>query len=148
MKMTLFAIVFVAAVERSDAPGSSWSVPVPTGPTVTMLPLAAGVLLAPIIRDDPSWTSTPPVNVLAPPNCRTPPPFSTIEPGADSGDYSHDGAEAGVVVAGTLDLWIGGQHFRLEEGDSFAFSSSSVHRCSNPGKDAAKVIWVITPPHY
>lgn len=74
--------------------------------------------------------------------------LSTIEPGADSGDYSHDGAEAGVVVSGTLDLWIGGQKFHLEEGDSFAFSSSSVHRCSNPGKDATKVIWVITPPHY
>ena len=73
---------------------------------------------------------------------------STIEPGADSGDYSHDGAEAGVVISGTLDLWVGGQFFRLEEGDSFAFSSSSVHRCGNPGKIATKVIWVITPPHY
>ena len=74
--------------------------------------------------------------------------LSTIAPGADSGDYSHDGAEAGIVTAGVLDLVVDGKSFRLEEGDSFAFKSTSIHRCSNPGKIATKVIWVITPPHY
>lgn len=74
--------------------------------------------------------------------------LSTIAPGADSGDYSHDGAEAGIVISGTLDLVVGGRSFRLEEGDSFAFDSTSVHRCSNPGELATKVVWVITPPHY
>ncbi|WP_051631221.1 helix-turn-helix domain-containing protein [Afifella pfennigii] len=74
--------------------------------------------------------------------------MSTIEPGADSGDYSHDGAEAGVVISGTLDLWVGGRFFRLEEGDSFAFASTQVHRCANPGNIPTKVVWVITPPHY
>lgn len=74
--------------------------------------------------------------------------LSTIEPGADSEDYSHDGAEAGYVVAGTLDLWVAGRHFRLEAGDSFAFRSSEVHRCANPGPVPTQVVWVITPPHY
>src|SRR5215469_416473 len=74
--------------------------------------------------------------------------MSTIEPGADSGDYSHDGSEAGVVIAGTLELWINGQHFVLEEGDSFSFSSTQPHRCRNPGLTPAKVVWVITPPYY
>lgn len=74
--------------------------------------------------------------------------LSTIEPGADSGDYSHGGAEAGVVLAGVMDLWVDGRKFRLEEGDSFSFSSSATHRCANPGTEPAKVIWVITPPHY
>jgi transcriptional regulator with XRE-family HTH domain len=74
--------------------------------------------------------------------------LSTIAPGADSGDYSHDGAEAGIVISGLLDLVVDGRSFRLEEGDSFAFNSTSIHRCSNPGKLATKVIWVITPPHY
>jgi transcriptional regulator with XRE-family HTH domain len=74
--------------------------------------------------------------------------LSTIEPGADSEDYSHDGAEAGFVVAGTLDLWVSGRHFRLEAGDSFAFPSSEVHRCANPGRVPTQVVWVITPPHY
>jgi transcriptional regulator with XRE-family HTH domain len=74
--------------------------------------------------------------------------LSTIAPGADSEDYSHDGVEAGLVVSGTLDLWVAGRHFRLQQGDSFAFKSTETHRCANPGKVPTKVVWVITPPHY
>lgn len=74
--------------------------------------------------------------------------LSTIEPGADSGEYSHDGNEAGILIAGRLDLWVDGKRFELEEGDSFSFSSTSQHRCANPGTVPAKVVWVITPPHY
>jgi transcriptional regulator with XRE-family HTH domain len=74
--------------------------------------------------------------------------LSTIEPGADSGEYSHDGVEAGLVLSGTLDLWIAGRFYRLEEGDSFSFKSTDVHRCANPSTMQTKVVWVITPPHY
>ncbi len=74
--------------------------------------------------------------------------MSTIEPGADSEDYSHDGVEAGLVVQGALDLWVSGRRFRLEAGDSFSFRSTEVHRCANPGSVKTRVVWVITPPHY
>jgi transcriptional regulator with XRE-family HTH domain len=74
--------------------------------------------------------------------------MSTIEPGADSEDYSHDGVEAGLVIKGTLDLWVAGRRFRLAAGDSFSFRSTEVHRCANPGRVATQVVWVITPPHY
>ncbi len=74
--------------------------------------------------------------------------LSTIAPGADSGDYSHDGAEAGFVLSGTLELWVSGRALRLQEGDSFSFRSSEVHRCANPGEIPTRVLWVITPPHY
>jgi transcriptional regulator with XRE-family HTH domain len=74
--------------------------------------------------------------------------MSTIEPGADSGTYSHEGVEAGVIVAGVLELWIAGRHFHLEEGDSFSFSSTDEHRCANPGEVPSKVVWIITPPKY
>lgn len=74
--------------------------------------------------------------------------LSTIEPGADSGDYSHDGVEAGFVLQGTLDLWIADRHYRLAEGDSFSFRSTDIHRCANPDDVPTKVVWVITPPHY
>jgi transcriptional regulator with XRE-family HTH domain len=74
--------------------------------------------------------------------------ISTIAPGADSEDYSHDGAEAGLVMSGTLDLWVAGRHFRLGEGDSFSFKSTEIHRCANPTEAPTKVLWVITPPHY
>jgi transcriptional regulator with XRE-family HTH domain len=74
--------------------------------------------------------------------------LSTIEPGADSEDYSHGGVEAGLVLTGTLDLWVAGKFFRLEEGDSFSFKSTDVHRCANPSNQPTKVVWIITPPHY
>jgi transcriptional regulator with XRE-family HTH domain len=74
--------------------------------------------------------------------------LSTIEPGADSGDYSHDGVEAGLVLKGTLDLWVGGNFFQLHPGDSFSFKSTETHRCANSGTEPVEVVWVITPPHY
>lgn len=74
--------------------------------------------------------------------------ISTIHPGADSEFYSHDGAEAGLVVQGSLQLWIDNRQFRLEPGDSFAFPSTTAHRCANTGDTPVKVLWVITPPHY
>jgi transcriptional regulator with XRE-family HTH domain len=74
--------------------------------------------------------------------------MSTIEPGADSGEYTHEGSEAGVVIRGCMELWVNDQYFRLEEGDSFSFKSTERHRCRNPGEVPAKVVWVITPPHY
>ncbi|MBU3738464.1 MAG: cupin domain-containing protein, partial [Rhodoferax sp.] len=74
--------------------------------------------------------------------------ISTIEPGADSENYSHDGAEAGYVMSGTLELWVSERHFTLHTGDSFSFRSAEVHRCANLGEFPVKVLWVITPPHY
>jgi transcriptional regulator with XRE-family HTH domain len=74
--------------------------------------------------------------------------LSTIEPGSDSDFYSHDGIEAGLVIEGTLDLWVGERTFRLETGDSFSFKSTHPHRCANPGTAPTRVVWVITPPHY
>lgn len=74
--------------------------------------------------------------------------ISTIHPGADSEFYAHDGAEAGLVMNGTLELWIGDRKFELGAGDSFAFPSTEPHRCVNRGAEPVKVFWVITPPHY
>ena len=74
--------------------------------------------------------------------------LSTIEPGSDSDFYSHDGVEAGFLVEGTLELWIGDRNFILDKGDSFSFKSSTPHRFANPGTTPAQVVWVITPPHY
>jgi transcriptional regulator with XRE-family HTH domain len=74
--------------------------------------------------------------------------ISTIRPGADSEYYTHEGAEAGLVMEGTLHLWVGDRHFVLERGDSFAFPSTERHRCVNHGRVPVKVLWVITPPHY
>jgi transcriptional regulator with XRE-family HTH domain len=74
----------------------------------------------------------------------------TFPPGATSGDvpYTHQGEEAGIVIAGRLEVWVGDKHFVLKEGDSFAFESHLPHRYRNPGRSNAVLIWAITPPSY
>lgn len=62
--------------------------------------------------------------------------------------YSHDGEEAGYLLSGSFELWVGERHFQLSEGDSFSFSSHEPHRYGNPGDVDAVVIWVITPPTF
>lgn len=74
--------------------------------------------------------------------------LSTLEPGADSEFYSHDGCEAGLVLSGQLQLWVEDREFLLKAGDSFSFRSTESHRCRNPGRLPTRVVWVITPPHY
>jgi transcriptional regulator with XRE-family HTH domain len=75
---------------------------------------------------------------------------STFEPGALSGEepYTHRGEEAGIVISGELDLWIGNEKFHLGKGDSFNFPSTTPHRYRNPGESETVVIWAITPPSY
>ena len=74
----------------------------------------------------------------------------TLPPGAESGaePYTHRGEESGVVISGTLELWVGQRHFILERGDSFAFASEEPHRSRNPGTEDTIVIWAISPPTY
>ncbi|WP_170327664.1 helix-turn-helix domain-containing protein [Ruegeria arenilitoris] len=62
--------------------------------------------------------------------------------------YFHEGEEAGVVVRGALDLWIGDTLYHLKEGDSFAFDSTTPHRYRNPTQEDTVVIWAITPPNF
>ncbi len=75
--------------------------------------------------------------------------WSVMEPGADSGHaYDHVGDEAGVVIRGSLELWVDEQFFLLEEGDSFSFPSTAPHRYRNPGSVPCELFWVVTPPSY
>lgn len=73
-----------------------------------------------------------------------------LEPGAGSGPeaYTHEGEEAGLLLSGSLELWVDEGRYRLEEGDSFAFASSRPHRYRNPGPGTARVVWAITPPSF
>ena len=76
---------------------------------------------------------------------------STIEPGGGTGDeaYTHDSDEEVVVVLeGSLDLWIGAEHYRLEAGDAVTHSSRIPHRNTNPGPGVARVLFCITPPSF
>lgn len=74
----------------------------------------------------------------------------TLAPGASSGDepYTHKGEEAGFILSGSLELWVGKRHFMLKQGDAFTFKSSQPHRYGNPGAVDTVVVWVITPPTF
>ena len=77
--------------------------------------------------------------------------LSTIEPGGGTGDeaYTHESDEEVVVVLeGSLDLWVGPEHFRLETGDAVTHSSRLPHRNTNPGPAVARVLFCITPPSF
>jgi DNA-binding transcriptional MerR regulator len=73
-----------------------------------------------------------------------------IAPAAGSGEsYAHEGEEFLYILKGCLEIELdGGEHHRLEKGDSFSFESSTPHRWSNPGKEEAHVLWVNTPPTF
>jgi len=68
-----------------------------------------------------------------------------LEPGGNTGDefYTHDGEEAGLVLAGEMVLTVDAETWTLKQGDSFRFASRRPHRFSNPAHDArAVVLWV------
>lgn len=62
--------------------------------------------------------------------------------------YSHEGEEAGYILSGIFELWVGDRHFQLREGDSFSYSSQEPHRYGNPGDSDTLALWVITPPTF
>ena len=77
--------------------------------------------------------------------------YTTSHPGGGTGDeaYTHESDEEVVVVLeGTLDLWVGAEHYRLETGDAVTHSSRVAHRNTNPGPGVARVLFCITPPSF
>ena len=72
--------------------------------------------------------------------------LAIISPGGSSeGDYQHPGEEFGLILKGSLDLTVNGVTYRLDEQDSFFFSSTQSHRFVNKGKKEAVVVWVNHP---
>jgi transcriptional regulator with XRE-family HTH domain len=75
--------------------------------------------------------------------------YTALAPGAKGGEQalSYRGEQAGLVVAGRFELWIGSRRFLLKEGDSFGFKSSTPHRYRNPGREETVIVWAFTPAH-
>jgi transcriptional regulator with XRE-family HTH domain len=73
--------------------------------------------------------------------------ISTLQPGASFEERvsAHKGREAGVVLRGQLEMWIGGECYLLEEGDSYTFLSTTPHWSRNVGTEEVVLIWVVTP---
>lgn len=72
-----------------------------------------------------------------------------LDPGAASTlDNPHAGEEFGYVLAGSVQIELGGKKHKAKKGESFYFKPESAHRLVNPGKLPAKVLWVSTPPSF
>jgi transcriptional regulator with XRE-family HTH domain len=74
-----------------------------------------------------------------------------LDPGGSTGPepYAHgDSEELFVVIAGTVQLELGGDLHDLEAGDSIDYRSSTSHRVTNVGEERAEVMWIISPPSY
>ena len=74
----------------------------------------------------------------------------TYPPGADTGVdmLRHDGEEAGMLVAGRLELTVGDEVFILECGDSYYFRSDQPHRFRNPFEQPARLISATAPANF
>jgi len=52
------------------------------------------------------------------------------------------------VVEGDVHVQLGTDVHELGPGDSVHYQSSTPHRVSNPGRETAEVLFVISPPSY
>ena len=90
------------------------------------------------------------MELLAWGNTAMEPHLFRVKPGGGSGEsYAHEGEEFLHVLRGEFEIWLHKQgHYRLKPGDSLYFESTTPHRCRNPGRSEAWILWVNTPPTF
>lgn len=71
-----------------------------------------------------------------------------LEKGCETGLYTHEGEEYGVVLTGKLEVILKENHYILMRGDSIAFDSSEPHGFKNLSKGVTRVIWAVSPPTF
>jgi transcriptional regulator with XRE-family HTH domain len=71
-----------------------------------------------------------------------------LEKGCETGTYTHDGEEYGIVLTGKLEVILDGHQYVLGQGDSIAFDSSRPHGFRNLSGGETRVIWAISPPTF
>lgn len=76
--------------------------------------------------------------------------YETYPPGADTGEemLSHTGEEAGVVIAGSIEVTVSDQISQLNPGDGYIFDSELPHRFRNTGNKPCVVVSACTPPTF
>lgn len=70
-----------------------------------------------------------------------------IAPGGSTGDdlfFTSMGEQIGLVLRGTLELWLEDRALLLHAGDSFRYASRTPRRWRNPGPEVTDVIWAIS----
>ncbi len=74
--------------------------------------------------------------------------YELVPGGETPVDMPHAGEEFGYVLSGTIILRLGMKTSKLRRGDAFYFKADKQHSLKNPGKTAASVIWVSSPPTF
>ncbi len=71
------------------------------------------------------------------------------EPGADTGStmLEHLSHEAGIVIAGEIEVTVGDRVDQLKAGDAYMFDSRIPHRFRNTSDRVAELISACTPPY-
>lgn len=74
----------------------------------------------------------------------------TYPAGTDTGTdmLTHEGEEAGLVVAGRLELTVGNDVYLLDTGDSYYFESTLPHRFRNPFDESCVLVSATTPANF
>ena len=72
-----------------------------------------------------------------------------MPPGTDTGDFLvHEGEECGIVLQGTVEIWVGDERHILNAGDAIYHPSSAPHRSRNVGEVDVIMVGAITPPSF
>src|SRR5258708_11568494 len=90
------------------------------------------------------------MELLAWGNTAMEPHLFRVKPGGGSGEsYSHEGEEFLHILRGEFELRLHNKRpYRLKTSHTPNFQSSTPHRWKNPGRAAAWVLWVNTPPTF
>ena len=62
--------------------------------------------------------------------------------------HTHAGEECGLILAGSMELWVGDQDWVLYPGDSIYLESGLPHRWRSAGPVQLEAIWAVTPPSF
>jgi transcriptional regulator with XRE-family HTH domain len=73
-----------------------------------------------------------------------------LKPGASTLDkpLSHNGEEVSIVVEGKMEIAIGSEIYKLNEGDSIYYNANLPHKITSIGEDDLVFISAITPPNF
>lgn len=88
--------------------------------------------------------------IITPARCRSLDLYQAIiQPGGSSGDEwitTRSGEISGLIIYGQLQLWFDNRYVRLEQNDTFCYTSEMPRKWSNPTDQDTCVLWVITKP--
>ncbi len=63
-------------------------------------------------------------------------------------DFPHEGEEFGYVLEGKICITLGKNKYVCKKGETFYYIADKSHSIVNNGKNAAKFLWISTPPNF